>query len=34
MKNFTTEELKLSAEKRGIKNYQKFQEKKLIRANN
>ena len=32
MENFTTDELKLIAEKRGIKNYQNMLRKKLIRA--
>ena len=32
MENFTTDELKLIAEKRGIKNYQNIIRKKLIRA--
>ena len=32
MENFTTDELKLIAEKRGIKNYQNMSTKKLIRA--
>ena len=32
MENFTTNELKLIAEKRGIKNYQNMSRKKLIRA--
>ena len=32
MKNFTKDELKLIAEKRGIKNYQNMSRKKLIKA--
>ena len=32
MENFTTDELKLIAEKRGIKNYQNMLRKKLIKA--
>ena len=32
MEKFTTGELKLIAEKRGIKNYQNMSRKKLIRA--
>ena len=32
MENFTTDELKLIAEKRGIKNYQNMLRKKLVRA--
>ena len=32
MENFITDELKLIAEKRGIKNYQNMSRKKLIRA--
>ena len=32
MENITTDELKLIAEKRGIKNYQNMSRKKLIRA--
>ena len=32
MENFTTDELKLIAERRGIKNYQNIIRKKLIRA--
>ena len=32
MENFTTDELKLIAEKRGIKNYQNMSRKKLIRV--
>ena len=34
MENFTTDKLKLIAEKRGIKNYQNMSRKKLIRALN
>ena len=32
MENLTTDELKLTTEKRGIKNYQNMSRKKLIRA--
>ena len=32
MENFTIDELKVIAEKRGIKNYQNMSRKKLIRA--
>ena len=32
MEKFTTEELKLITEKRGIKNYQNMSRKKLVRA--